>query len=203
MKFDDAFKIVLGFEGGYVNDSDDRGGETNYGITASTLNSAKNKGWVPFNITIKDIKLEYAKTIYKKGYWDAVQADSNDMPVYGEVDFETLKQAKQFEIANTRYNAEIKGVQYGNMFIKTDRESRLAFIELYNRAKEDVNYSCSFKAINGWFNITAEDIIVINDLIRQYVQDCFDVENYLMQQVEQATTIEELENIDVENAFSN
>ena len=81
MKFDDAFKIVLGFEGGYVNDSDDRGGETNYGITASTLNSAKNKGWVPFNITIKDIKLEYAKTIYKKGYWDAVQADSLPHPL--------------------------------------------------------------------------------------------------------------------------
>jgi len=116
---------------------------------------------------------------------------------------EVMKHDKKNEIANTRYNAEIKGVQYGNMFIKTDRESRLAFIELYNRAKEDVNYSCSFKAINGWFNITAEDIIVINDLIRQYVQDCFDVENYLMQQVEQATTIEELENIDVENAFSN
>ena len=81
MRFEDAFKIVLGFEGGYVNDSDDRGGETNYGITASTLNSAKNKGWVPFNITIKDIKLEYAKTIYKKGYWDAVQADSLPHPL--------------------------------------------------------------------------------------------------------------------------
>lgn len=38
MRFDDAFKIVLGFEGGYVNDKDDKGGETNYGITASTLN---------------------------------------------------------------------------------------------------------------------------------------------------------------------
>ena len=81
MRFEDAFKIVLGFEGGYVNDPADKGGETNYGITASTLNSAKNKGWVPFNITIKDIKLEYAKTIYKKGYWDAIQANSLPHPL--------------------------------------------------------------------------------------------------------------------------
>jgi len=81
MRFDDAFKIVLGFEGGYVNDKDDKGGETNYGITASTLNSAKTKGWIPFNITIQNIKLDHAKTIYKKGYWDAVQADSLPHPL--------------------------------------------------------------------------------------------------------------------------
>jgi len=57
MRFDDAFKIVLGFEGGYVNDPADKGGETNYGITASTLNSAKTKGWIPFDVTIQNIKI--------------------------------------------------------------------------------------------------------------------------------------------------
>lgn len=81
MKFEDAFKIVLGFEGGYVNDPDDRGGETNYGITYNTLNNAKNKGWIPFNVTIQNIQLEHAKIIYKKGYWDVVQADSLPHPL--------------------------------------------------------------------------------------------------------------------------
>lgn len=81
MKFDDAFKIVLGFEGGYVNDPADRGGETNYGITYNTLNDAKNKGWIPFNVTIQNIQLEHAKIIYKKGYWDAIQADSLPHPL--------------------------------------------------------------------------------------------------------------------------
>ena len=81
MKFDDAFKIVLDFEGGYSNDPADKGGETNYGITASTLNSAKTKGWIPFNVTIQNIKIEHAKIIYKKGYWDAVQADSLPHPL--------------------------------------------------------------------------------------------------------------------------
>lgn len=54
MRFDDAFKIVLDFEGGYSNDPADRGGETNYGITASTLNSAKTKGWISFDVTIQN-----------------------------------------------------------------------------------------------------------------------------------------------------
>ena len=81
MRFDDAFKIVLGFEGGYVNDPADRGGETNYGITAATLESAKVKGWVPTNVTIKNIKLDHAKTIYKRGYWDVIKADSLPDPL--------------------------------------------------------------------------------------------------------------------------
>jgi len=81
MRFDDAFKIVLGFEGGYVNDPADQGGETNYGITYNTLNDAKNKGWIPFNITIQNIQLEHAKIIYKKGYWDVIQADSLPHPL--------------------------------------------------------------------------------------------------------------------------
>jgi len=81
MRFDDAFKIVLDFEGGYVNDPDDKGGATNYGITYNTLNNAKTKGWVPFNVTIQNIQLEHAKIIYRKGYWDAVQADSLPHPL--------------------------------------------------------------------------------------------------------------------------
>lgn len=81
MRFEDAFKIVLGFEGGYVNNPADRGGETNYGITYTTLNDAKNKGWIPFNVTIQNIQLEHVKIIYKKGYWDVVQADGLPHPL--------------------------------------------------------------------------------------------------------------------------
>lgn len=81
MRFEDAFKIVLGFEGGYNNDPNDKGGETNYGITVTTLESAKAKGWVPSNISIKNLKLIHAKTIYKNGYWNAVKADDLPYPL--------------------------------------------------------------------------------------------------------------------------
>ena len=81
IRFDDAFRVVLGFEGGYSNDPDDKGGATNYGITYNTLNNAKTKGWVPFNVTLQNLKIEHAKIIYKKGYWDVVQADSLPHPL--------------------------------------------------------------------------------------------------------------------------
>ncbi|MBI5236243.1 MAG: hypothetical protein HY886_08345 [Deltaproteobacteria bacterium] len=57
--FDRAIAFVLKWEGGYVNDPRDPGGETKYGIS---------KRAYPM-LNIKDLELEDAKTIYKKDYW--------------------------------------------------------------------------------------------------------------------------------------
>ncbi|MEG9018449.1 glycosyl hydrolase 108 family protein, partial [Acinetobacter baumannii] len=50
-------------EGGYVNNPADRGGATKYGITQAV---ARENGW---NGNMKDLPLEFAKSIYKKQYW--------------------------------------------------------------------------------------------------------------------------------------
>jgi len=57
--FDDAFRRTIGHEGGYVNDPDDKGGETNYGISKRSYP----------DVNIKDLTLEEAKQIYYKDYW--------------------------------------------------------------------------------------------------------------------------------------
>lgn len=59
MEFDDIIEKVLQHEGGYVNDKDDLGGETNYGIT---------KRFYP-HLDIKNLTREQAKEIYYKDYW--------------------------------------------------------------------------------------------------------------------------------------
>ncbi len=60
---------VFDFEGGYVNDPDDRGGETNWGITIAT---AKRSGFTkPMNLMTRD----EAELIYKKLYWDILRLD--------------------------------------------------------------------------------------------------------------------------------
>lgn len=61
MSFDRAFEIVIGAEGGYINDLQDPGGETKFGIS---------KRAYP-NIDIKDITLEQARDIYLRDYWVA------------------------------------------------------------------------------------------------------------------------------------
>lgn len=59
MTFDRAFEMVVGVEGGYVNDPEDPGGETHFGIS---------KRAYP-NLDIKALTSEQAKDIYFRDYW--------------------------------------------------------------------------------------------------------------------------------------
>jgi lysozyme family protein len=82
--FETAYKKVLSYEGGYVNDPDDPGGETYKGI-ARKMNS-KWDGWViidllklkpgfPGNLD-KDTELQNKITdFYHVNYWDAILGD--------------------------------------------------------------------------------------------------------------------------------
>jgi lysozyme family protein len=63
--FDKAFKMLIGHEGGYVNDPLDFGGETKFGIS---------KRAYP-HVIIKDLTLHEAKLIYKADYWDILKLD--------------------------------------------------------------------------------------------------------------------------------
>lgn len=65
MSFDQAVKFVLEREGGYVNDPQDPGGETNYGIS---------KRAYP-NVNIKALTPEDAAVIYKRDYWSPAGCD--------------------------------------------------------------------------------------------------------------------------------
>ena len=58
--FEEIIEQVLEHEGGYVNDPNDLGGETKYGIT---------KRFYP-ELNIKELTKEKAKQIYKDDYWD-------------------------------------------------------------------------------------------------------------------------------------
>lgn len=66
MNFDQAFEIIIGHEGGYVNDPRDPGGETKYGISKRAYPSED----------IANLTLDRAKFLYKRDYWDAVDAES-------------------------------------------------------------------------------------------------------------------------------
>lgn len=65
--FPQAFSIVVGEEGGYVNDPADPGGETKFGIS---------KREYP-NLDIGQLTLEQAQAIYQRDYWAALNCDSH------------------------------------------------------------------------------------------------------------------------------
>lgn len=57
--FNKAFEETIGHEGGYVNDPDDPGGETNFGISKKSYP----------NVNIKELTVPLAKEIYYKDFW--------------------------------------------------------------------------------------------------------------------------------------
>lgn len=63
--FDQCFAMLVGHEGGYVNDPRDPGGETRYGIS---------KRAYP-DVDIRNLSLEQAKAIYKRDYWGRCRCD--------------------------------------------------------------------------------------------------------------------------------
>ena len=83
---DAAIRKILAHEGGYVNDPKDSGGPTNKGITLATFRRYINRGG-----TIADLKAlttAQAIAVYKRQYWDAVQADALPSGVdYAVADF--------------------------------------------------------------------------------------------------------------------
>ena len=63
--FNKIVEVVLKHEGGYVNDPNDLGGETNFGIT---------KRFYP-DVDIKNLTKEQAKKIYNQDYWRPAKCD--------------------------------------------------------------------------------------------------------------------------------
>lgn len=63
--FDESFEILIGHEGGYVNDPNDPGGETKYGISKRSYPHED----------IACMTLERAKEIYKRDFWDRCCCD--------------------------------------------------------------------------------------------------------------------------------
>lgn len=74
--FDTAFDRLISHEGGYVNDPQDPGGETNWGISKRSYP----------NVDIKNLTRDGAKEIYRRDFWD-VLGDSNPAIKFQVFDF--------------------------------------------------------------------------------------------------------------------
>lgn len=66
MTFDEVFDRVIGHEGGYVNDPNDPGGETNWGISKRSYPT----------LDIKNLTRAQAKEIYRRDFWNALDGDA-------------------------------------------------------------------------------------------------------------------------------
>ena len=67
--FKNAFDKVIGIEGGYSDDPDDRGGKTQLGITEAVARAHGYQG------DMRDLSLQFARNVYKTSYWDVLKLD--------------------------------------------------------------------------------------------------------------------------------
>lgn len=91
--FIDAYKKLIAHEGGYVNDKDDKGGETYKGIARNF--NPNWKGWEIIDKYKAENKLkelnksieldQYVQEFYKKEYWDYFRLDEIPDPVAFEI----------------------------------------------------------------------------------------------------------------------
>ncbi|MFT4114653.1 glycoside hydrolase family 108 protein [Silvibacterium sp.] len=75
--FERFLPLLLKFEGGYVMNPDDPGGETNKGITLHTFASCARTllGLDPTPANLRALTDEQAGTIYRTRYWNAILGD--------------------------------------------------------------------------------------------------------------------------------
>lgn len=65
MDFAQVFDRVIGHEGGYVNDPNDPGGETKWGISKRSYP----------HLDIKNLTREQARTIYQTDFWERIHGE--------------------------------------------------------------------------------------------------------------------------------
>ena len=113
--FDKMLQFVLKRGGGYINDPNDLGGETNKGITYKTYNAYRKSKNLPAR-SVKYITDSEVKEIYYNNYYKAVGADKIKKTKLAAIMFDTavnmgVSKAKTFlqkSISNTDIIYRIK-----------------------------------------------------------------------------------------------
>ena len=111
------------------------------------------------------------------------------------LDIEQLKAKKIAELADARWREEVEGYMYNGHEFHSDRESQDRFFQAYMASLSDPNFTATWKTKDGWLEMNAEDFVELYNNFWEFLQGLYQKEKALQEQVEAATTIEELEAI--------
>lgn len=120
----------------------------------------------------------------------------NDIPIYGNVNIDILKQGKLWQLADARWREETAGFTYKGHEFHSDRESQDRFFQAYMASLSDPNFTVTWKTKDSWLEMTASDFITLYNEFQTFFQGLYQKEKALQEQVEAATTIEELNAIE-------
>jgi hypothetical protein len=156
--WNNAFKLMLASEGGYVHHQSDPGGRTNLGVTQTTWenwigrqsNEAEMRGLTP----------EKVEPMYKKKYWDAVRGD--ELPIgldYLMFDFAVNAGAgRAIKTLQSSIGVTPDGGFGPITMAAMQTVDPVELIERFSQAKEDFYRSLNTFATfgKGWLNRVAD-----------------------------------------------
>jgi len=156
--WDNAFKLMLKSEGGFVNHPSDPGGMTNLGVTKATW-----ENWVgreSDEAEMRGLTPEKVEPLYKKKYWDAVRGDELPMGLdYLMFDFAVNAGAgRAIKTLQTAVGVTPDG-GFGPMTMAAVQAvDPVELIERFSQAKEDFYRSLNTFATfgKGWLNRVAD-----------------------------------------------
>ncbi|MHB2058984.1 DUF4376 domain-containing protein [Pseudomonas monsensis] len=95
-------------------------------------------------------------------------------------------------IAAERFRREGSGIMVDGVVIDTSRDSQSLIAGMAVSAMLDPAYECSYKAVDGFFELTAAQILAVATAVRSHVQACFDREKALSETVDAGTYVDEM-----------
>ena len=112
-----------------------------------------------------------------------------------------IKAAKLEDIASKRYDVQTSGITFKDTRIFTDRESVSDVSNILQGAIDSDISTIDFKTDNKFIKLTIDDLKEIVKLINVHVQACFTNESRLSELINNATTVEEINEIDLESGW--
>jgi len=118
---------------------------------------------------------------------------------YQVPDIGVFKNHIKSKVATKRWEVEVGGITIDSVNYATDRESQTKYtaIAVAISQADPVTWSINWKTNSGTFAMlnAAEMTLIINTIL-QYIQDCFNKEYELQQEIDACTTIEQVMAID-------
>lgn len=151
-RFNRCIPLVLKHEGGYVNDPNDPGGATNYGIS---LRYARTMGSM-FDLDrdgdvdkhdILLVKPEFASTVYRQWFWADVRGDELRAGIdYSMFDFAVNSgPGRAIKIAQTVCGVEVDGFIGPKTMAALQTIDAAHFVEKYNERR-----LAFLRSLSGW-----------------------------------------------------
>lgn len=165
--FEKALPPVLEAEGGYTCDPDDPGGATNWGITHEDVAWFRGVPEVP-PIEVKNLKLEEAKSIYRKKYWDPLNLSRINSDLSASLIFDqavnrgvgTVGKQVQRVLNAVGFILPVDGIFGNNTIDALNKVSSRSFSVAFFKASQQSyvvicqNNKTMLKFLPGWVNRT-------------------------------------------------